>query len=77
MDHFLHSLLSDIKSQHCLFFLIRGVNSTDMIRITVQNIWTTDIYFHFLVRAYGVHVQSINTSKVPNSTKIISVEGSG
>jgi hypothetical protein len=71
MDHFLHLLFSDIKSQHCLCFLIRGVNSTDMVRIIVQNIWTTEIYFHFLLRAYGVHVQSINTSKIRSSTKIM------
>jgi hypothetical protein len=71
MDHFLRLLFSDIKSQHFLGFLIHGVNSTDMIRVIVQNIWTTKIYFHFLVRAYGVHVQSINTSKIPNSTKIM------
>jgi len=71
MDHFLRSLFSDIKSQHCLDFLIHGVNSTDITRVTVQNIWTTKIYFYFMVRAYGVHVQSINTSKIPSSTKIM------
>lgn len=63
------SLFSNIKSQHCLGFLIHGINSTDMIRVKVQNILTTEIYFHFLVRAYGVHVQSINMTKIPSSTK--------
>ena len=71
MDHLLRSLFSDIKSQHCFVFLICGDNSTDMIRVIVHNIWTTEIYFHFLVKAYGVHVQSVNTSKIPNSIKIL------
>jgi len=47
MDHFLHSLFSDIKSQRCLGFLTCGVNSTDMKRVIVQTIWTLKFIFIF------------------------------